>query len=127
METRTMGLWIVVLALAGCGGGQEQVASSDSNVDPRMRRIMEFEEEITQAKQEIAGAEGDCQFTCRESALICDRSDNICLQAEDMREADSRSRCERSRTDCTEQKTLAQARCGGCSSVDTPGYAAPMD
>jgi len=128
MGTKAMGMWIVVMALAGCGGGQEQPATAgDDDVDPRMRHIMEFEEEIANAKQEIAGAEGDCQFTCRESSLICDRSDNICLVAEDMREPDSRGRCDRSKTDCTEQKTLAQNRCGGCESVDTPGYAAPMD
>jgi hypothetical protein len=127
MGTKAMGIWIVAMALAACGGSQEQPTSSDDGVDPRLQQIMGFEEEIANAKQEIAGAGGDCQFTCRESGLICDRSDNICLVAEDMREPDSRGRCERSKTDCTEQKTLAQNRCGGCESVDTPGYAAPMD
>jgi len=128
MGSRTMTRWIVAAALvAGCGAGQEQPVSQGQSVDPRLRRIMEFEQEIADAKQAIAEAGNDCQFLCRESSLICDRSDNVCLQADDMREPDSRGRCERSKTDCTEQKTHVQAHCGGCEQVDTPGYAAPMD
>ncbi len=123
-----IGLGITLALLAGCGGTQEQTTtSSDSNVDPRMRRIMEFEEEIAAKKEEMHFEGAECATLCRESGHICSQSENICLMADDMREPDSRGRCDRSKATCTEEKTFVQSRCGGCERVDTPGYAGPMD